>query len=649
MESDATTGLDTLIAVVGLLFPARAERKVRGRRIILADERDLNKAQLEKAIGALTDRRADRYVDAEVVDALMRKIDRLAGNDANELMSGLMAHVERRWSELVMGLADKAVNGIYDRARLFAAFPRLRHEPALIAKTAVAIGDPKNYCVPDELLAYLEPPTPADARRLIDALGERLRAGERSPSALTIPLFAAIGRGQRWASWVALQTLLRACPDYAQPHAIFDWTEDRSRESHAKINARVEIARAIEPLIKVREVAAILLQMLGSSAGWGNDSLLSRPAEVRAAYVDTLRTAIGDEAALRRGVIEALLWSGDGRTAELAQYAAVAILEADDRAWLIELETHPIRMVRYAARAVRAAKFGEPLSVPAIPIATGLIQSVAAIEGSVAFPDGPARTWLGDRAVEQLIERTIASVETRYAREYENHGDEGEDRLLASLFTTLALRFADLDQSLEALARAASTPNRAAVTMRYRNVDRAEEGKKGLRGAKSFSADLCLIVDPILEGMSLGRRVTLVQAKRLYRDHDAVVQPAWDASFSINLDQRRALQKQTDASVYFFHGPPLGGRGVPVIPTQLVADLAEHQGSGSQLARATVASASRSLADWLTYDALALRVGDPYSKLVTKAEGRPGSLPRALLEIPTVEVDVAVTKRSEER
>ncbi|ESX14455.1 hypothetical protein X768_01650 [Mesorhizobium sp. LSJC265A00] len=274
------------------------------------------------------------------------------------------------------------------------------------------------------------------------------------------------------------------------------------------------------------------------------------------------------------------------------------------------------------------------MTVRALPAGGGLAQSLAAIEGSGTATDEPARTWLGDRAVEQLIERTIASVETRFARDYEAHGDEGEDRILSTLFTTLALRFSDLDHALEALARAASAPNRAAVTMRYRNVDRSEEGKAGIKGAKSFSADLCLITDPILDGTSLGRRVTLVQAKPLYRDHAAATQPAWDTSFAINLDRRRALQKQTAWSVYFFHGPPLGGRGVPVIPTQLVADLSEHQGSGAHLARATVATASRSLADWLTYDALALRVGDPYEELIEKAEGRSGSLARPLLGHP---------------
>ncbi|MGE4306947.1 MAG: hypothetical protein AB7E24_23290 [Novosphingobium sp.] len=649
METEATD-LETLIAAVGILFPDRAKRSGRSRRrIVLQDERDLTVTKMAAATRALSDPGSDRYVDAEVVDALLVSIGRHTSDDDGDMVAALIAHVDRRWSELMPGLAAKAVNGIYDRARIFAAFPRLLHEPTLLSMAIAAIVDPQNYCRPDELLSFLKPATPADARRLIDALAERARAGERTPSALTLPLFAAIGRGQGWSPWVALQTLLRACPDYAEPNAIFEKTGDPNRESQTTIDARLEVAQAIAPLTELREVAAILLQLVGPSAGWGDESLLSRPAEVRAAYVDTLRAAIGDDSALRQAVIEALLWSGDGRVAELAHYAAVAIADAGDRAWLVELETHPVRMVRYAARAVRAAKFGEALTVPALPVATGLIQSVAAMEGSTNIAEEPARTWLGDRAAERLIERTISAVEMRAAKDYESHGDEGEDRLLASLFTTLALRFADLDQALEALARAASAPNRAAVTMRYRNVDRGEEGDKGVRGAKKFAADLCLIVDPILEGVSLGRRVTLVQAKRLYRDHEAVVQPTWNASFAINLEQRRALQQQTEASVYFFHGPPLGGRGVPVIPTQLVADLSEHQGSGSQLARSTVASASRSLADWLTYDALALRVGDPYAALVAKAEGRPGSLPRTLLELPTVEVEITVTKRDGER
>ncbi|MDK2769696.1 MAG: hypothetical protein KYX69_18480 [Sphingomonas sp.] len=199
------------------------------------------------------------------------------------------------------------------------------------------------------------------------------------------------------------------------------------------------------------------------------------------------------------------------------------------------------------------------------------------------------------------------------------------------------------------MARAAAAPRRASVSMQYRNIDRGEEGDTGVKGAKSFSADLCLIVDPMLDGISLGRRVTLVQAKRLHRNKKAKEQPAWQASFAIDRKQRLALQAQTEWSVYFFHAPPLGGRGVPVIPTQLVADLSEHKGTGTRLRMEVVAAASRSLADWLTYDALSLRVGDPYAALVEKAEGEPGCLPRRPLDLPTVEVRVGLTPRSGDR
>ena len=413
------------------------------------------------------------------------------------------------------------------------------------------------------------------------------------------------------------------------------------------IDRRIDMAREIEAQTKVRDVAGLVLELIGQDAGRRHDGLLGRPAETRAAYVDSLRAAIGDDPRLRQAVIEALLWSADGRAADLAQFAVVALAQSEDRSALLELERHPVRLVQYAARAVRAAKFGERLEVGALPAGGSLVQTLVTLGGGATPTDEPARTWLGDRAVERLIEQTIAGVEARVAQEYTNHGDEGEDRLLSSLFRELALRFSDLDQALEALARAAAAPHRAAVTMEYRNVDRAEEGAKGIKKVKSFSADLCLIVSPRIDGASLGRRVTLVQAKRLYRNKKARKQPTWSDSFKIDRDQRLNLQEQTQSSVYFFHGPPLGGRGVPVIPTQLVADLSEHKGSGTTLSRDVVAVASRSLADWLTYDALALRVGDPYAELVKRAEGVPGSLPRPLLGVPTVEVRVALDPRGE--
>jgi hypothetical protein len=649
-EDGAHTELDVLCGVIAHLFPERSGPRP-GRRISTGEDRGPDAVELEAATSALADAAADSFVDTDVALKLLDAIETLdqISVGADTLRARVIAHVERRWSFFAEPLASCALE-TNQRSSIFRAFPRLRRDPALFARLAASIASPKSYVfLLEELLDEIAPRTLAEARLLVVALIERGNRDDREYPALTTSLFCALGRGIGWTPWVSLQAILHARPGYADLRAAFERKGDRSKESHATIDRRLEMAREIEPQTKVRDVAGLVLELIGQGTGWRDNGLLGRPAETRAAYVDSLRAAIGDDPRLREAVIEALLWSADGRAADLAQFAAVAVAQPQDRSALLELERHPVRLVQHAARAVRAAKFGERLEVGALPAGGSLVQALVTLDGGATPTDEPARTWLGDRAVERLIEQTIARVEAKVAQEYTNHGDEGEDRLLSSLFRELALRFSDLDQALEALARAAASPHRAAVTMEYRNVDRAEEGAKGIKRVKSFSADLCLIVDPRIDGASLGRRVTLVQAKRLYRNKKARNQPKWSDSFKIDRDQRLHLQEQTHSSVYFFHGPPLGGRGVPVIPAQLVADLSEHKGSGTTLSRDVVAVASRSLADWLTYDALALRVGDLYAELVKRAGGVSGSLPRPLLGVPTVEVQVALRSRSEAR
>lgn len=639
--------LDMLRAVIARLVPERGGPTPR-RPIEIDEDQGPSVDEVIAATAALANSAADPHVDATVVMKLLDLIEAFCRNGMHidTIRTRVTAHVERRWPYFVESLVDWALES-YQSSSVFSAFPKLRSEAALFNRLAASIATRQHYAFQlERVLDELAPNAISVARALVAALVERGNR-DRDDLALATSLFCALGRGMGWTAWVSLQAILHVRPDYAGPHATFEREGDRSKYSQETIHHRLEMAQAIEAMAKVRDVASLLLELFGQGVGWHDRGLLNRPAETRAAFVDNLRAAIGHNPQLRQAVIEALLWSADGRAADLAQFAAVALAQPEDRSALLELERHPVRVVQHATRAVRAAKFGKQLGTGALPAGGSLLQAVVTLDSSVASAAEPARTWLGDRAVERLIEQTIARVEAKYAEEYANHGDEGEDRLLSSLFRELALRFSDLDQALEALARAAAAPHRASVTMEYRNVDRAEEGAKGIRKVKSFSADLCLIVDPMIDGTSLGRRVTLVQAKRLYRNKKARKQPAWSDSFKIDRDQRVHLQEQTPASVYFFHGPPAGGRGVPVIPTHLVADLSEHRGSGTTLSRDVVAVASRSLADWLTYDALALRVGDPYAELVKRARGAPGSLPRPLLDVPTVEVQVALRPRSE--
>lgn len=649
------TNVDTLLDVIDSLLPERSRLRElsRPRRKIrmtsLSTDGEIAEQTLISAVAALRDPAADEHVDADVVTGLLQQVASLKRRGAltDGLHAGVIAHVERRWATFVEPLAQRAIQH-YPRYRLFDSFPRLRDEPVLFRQLAAEIAQYQSYSPwLNELLAELAPTRLTEARLLIFALGERRDSSRKENRELATSVFCALGRGMGWTPWVSLQAIIQARPDYADLLTPFERSGDRFREPQETIDAKLALVQAIEPQGEVRTVAGALLELIGSGARWSTDGLLGRPAETKAAYVETLRELIGGNSELRQAAIEALLWCADGQSADLAQFAATSLAQAEDRQAISELANHLVRHVQYGARALRAAKFGERLEGVSLPTTGGLLQSLMALEGSTSYADEAARTWLGDRAVERLIEQTIASVEARVAKDYEDHGDEGEDRLLSSLFTELSIRFRDLNQALDAVARAASTPHRAAITLSYRNVDRAEEGAEGIKEAKSFSADLCLIVDPVLDGRSLGRRVTLVQAKRLYRNHKAATEPAWDKSFQIKREQLRDLMKQTHSSVYFFHGPPLGGRGVPVIPSQLVADLAGYQGSGTQLPMAMVAVASRSLADWFTYDALALRIGDHFQALVEKAKGRPGSLPRHLLGLPTVEVEVALGRRSE--
>lgn len=644
---DSEPPLEVLANMIGELVPGRIKQV--GRRVSVGSsgEIDATSTQMKTALSALVDPKSDQLVDAEVVCELAYALskNRQPNDEMEENEQNLFAHVDRRWDALAEPLVKHmTVSYSYRRKLVFDAFPKLKFEPSFFAQIVSAIGSNYLYDL-DDLLSFLPDIELWQARQMIDALDN----ANRSDKGLSTSVFSALGKSLDWSPWIALQVILRARPDYADPNAVFDIEGNRNRESQEEIDARLEISKAIEPLCKVRKAAAILLELFGNDAGWAGGSLLSRPAEVKGAFVDALLTATSGDIELRQAVIEALLWLSEGQTADLAQFAAVSLANAEDQAFIAKLEDHPVQIVRFSARAVRASKYGETLGASALPTTGGLVQSLVALEQNNLASSEPARTWLGDRAVEQLIERTIASVENQFAKEYEAHGDEGEDRLLSTLFTTLALRFSDLDVTLEALARATSAPYRASVNMLYRNVDRAEEGGKGVKGVGSFSADLCLIVDPIVDGKPMGRRVTLVQAKRLYRDKKAAKQPKWNSSYKIDIQQRKDLLEQTQSSVYFFHGPPTNGRGVPVIPAQLVADLSGHQGSGTQLFHGTVGVASRSLADWLTYDALALRVGDPYADLVEKAEGRPGSLPRRLLDIPWVEVELSIKSRKEGR
>ncbi|MEN2747181.1 hypothetical protein [Sphingomonas sp. T9W2] len=114
-------------------------------------------------------------------------------------------------------------------------------------------------------------------------------------------------------------------------------------------------------------------------------------------------------------------------------------------------------------------------------------------------------------------------------------------------------------------------------------------------------------------------------------------------SFKLDPKQMTDLIRQTGSSFYLFQCPGLLDRGVPIVPTQLVEDLARHHAaSAKQIPADLVGPASRPFAEWLTYMVLGLRTGDPLAELVAKAEGGDGRRPRPLARFGTVEIALRV-------
>lgn len=596
---------------------------------------------------------AAALLDGEALVALVKKVSGSNGEIGERFLEALRKRSADRWPEMIPTLVQAAFENLHDTSIVTWA-PELLEEDAFVEQYADYIlhngGGMPIYAA--DAFAGFRVRNLASARLLVSsALRYRAQVSRRTHEdewrALFLLLWGRIVRSLGWTSWTKLFGLLLVFPELADVGAKARRPDERRWEAKEVIQARDFLGRYLVRERSLRVLAARLLELVDEVGGYG-EGILSRPADTRGAYVAALEEACAEDPELRRAVIEALLWLPPARAADLAQFAAVRLVRPPDSGFVDELRAHPDPLVGYGASAVRTAALGSvgdaPVALPVPP--GGFAASLTMLRAIPKEEDEAPRTWLGDRMAERLIERTIANVEAQFAEEYRHHGDDGEERLLAILFDRLATQFTALDQALLAAARAAGAPRRSSVELHYRSVDKPEEGKRGVREVKRFSTDLCLIVSPSLDGRPLPRRATIIQAKRLYRDkrRRKSTLPVWQGSFHLKPSQIAALIAQTQSSFFLFQGPPLGGRGVPIIPARLVSELAAHQGgAGAELAREMVAIASQPLAEWLTYEALALRTGDPFDELVKKGEGLDGGLARRLLALPTLDIRVAVS------
>lgn len=597
---------------------------------------------------------AAALLDGDALVALVNKVSWSNGEIGERFLEALRKRSTERWREVVPTLVQAVFHNVHDTS-VMRWVPELLEEDAFVEQFADYIrhngGGMFSIYAADAFSGFRVRNVAAARLLVCSALKYRVQVSRRTQEAewkaLFLLLWSLIVRSLGWTPWTKIFGLLLVFPELADVGAQVRGPEQRGWEAKEVTQARDFLGRHLAREHSLRLLSARLLELVEELGGYG-EGILSRPADTRGAYVAALEEACAEDPELRRAVIEALLWLPPSRAADLAQFAAVRLVRSSDAAFLDELRAHPDLLVSYGTSAVRTAALGSVGDAPiALPLPPGsFAASLTMLRAIPKEEDEAPRTWLGDRMAERLIERTVANVEAQFAEEYRHYGDDGEERLLAILFDRLATQFAALDQALLAAARAAGAPRRSSVELHYRSVDKPEEGKRGVRDAERFSTDLCLIVSPSLDGRPLPRRATIIQAKRLYRDkrRRKSALPVWQRSFHLKPSQVAALIAQTQSSFFLFQGPPLGGRGVPIIPAQLVSDLSAHQGgAGAELAREMVAIASQPLAEWLTYEALALRTGDPLDELVKKAEGLDGGLARRLLALPTLDIRVAVS------
>jgi|GEM_PF-6942692 hypothetical protein len=637
VPSQMTADFNISPGIHAMLHRYRPDKRP-GKRVITLESPDsFNQEWIEEVARELELPEVTAQLDAGEVAALAlaaASARRRFGDDAGTTHA-LQRLLESRAGDLDADIALVAITGHGQHRDILKTFPDMVESSAMIE----AIIEAASQGAMAGLHRYVD----MSALMIRDMNQARLAlpvSETRRDDLLPTYLVAATARGLGWTRWVKLFAILcdgtELADEMGPPHP-----EKRNWETDESMGMRREAWSEILPDLPVRQVARLILDLEGVLSTSGPD--------VRAVYVRRLRTAIGDDDDLRRATVEALLSRSPPRQHDLALFAATRLVEASDKAFVSELVDHPDREVGYLADMVRHAVFGavaadDTWPAPGVSTITDRLFQIGLMPAATEHP----LTWIGDRLLERLIEQTIAGEERRFAQEYRDHSEEGEEGLLRSFFSDLANRLRDLGEGLRATARATGSDRTASIELNYRPVDKSEEGKPGVnpRGdaePPSFSADLCLIIDPHLDGRPLGKRATLVQAKRLRLKDTTRPERGLTSSFKLDPRQMTDLIRQTGSSFYLFQCPGLLDRGIPIIPTQLVEDLARHHApSAAQIPANLVGSASRPLAEWLTYVVLGLRTGDPLAELVAKAEGGDGRRPRPLTRFGTVEIVIRV-------
>ncbi|MDF7658988.1 hypothetical protein PUG81_08395 [Erwiniaceae bacterium L1_54_6] len=332
-------------------------------------------------------------------------------------------------------------------------------------------------------------------------------------------------------------------------------------------------------------------------------SLRHMTPQAIASWRNALCKIIAADHLLRDAALEALCFYASLSDENIVLQAMIqAYPDINDPALLDMAFKHPHALVRRRAAA----------SFDMLPDAAALIRSrIVSMSTTVTQTNTVAalpETLIDDVDVEAMILTTLQQQAGKFSAEVTTHLRVDEEPLTTRFFTMLEATFQSVNKQIDQLTKASSQSHKLDFNLAYRPVSKYEEGKPGINQAKSFSADLCVIIDYQDEGVSYAKRATLIQLKKMQRA---------TGRYPLNDEQFTHLAQQTSSAFLMLMGTAHNDVHLPVLPVSLCQDLRLK----SEISPERASSLGRPFADWFFRDVIGLWTGDANPTLVTKAEG----------------------------
>lgn len=351
-------------------------------------------------------------------------------------------------------------------------------------------------------------------------------------------------------------------------------------------------------------------------------SLRDMTPQAIASWRNALCTIIVADHSLRDCALEALCFYARVSDDNIVLQAMIqAYPDVSDSALLDMAFKHPHALVRRRAAA----------SFDMLPDAASLIRGritpvQTAVTPAITVAARP-ETLIDDAEVEAIILATLQQQAGKFSQEVTSRLRIDEEQLTSRFFTLLEATFDSVNKQINLLTEATTQTHKLDFNVKYRPVSKYEEGSTGINLARSFSADLCVIIDYQDQGVSYAKRATLIQLKKMQRT---------TGRYPLNVEQFDHLAQQTSSAFLMLMGTAYQDVHLPVLPVGLCLDLDLK----ADLSPTRASSLGRPFADWFFRDVIGLWTGDANPVLIAKAEGDSTNVPFDLINFTINKVSV---------